>query len=573
MNKLYSELWSAKVAGYLLLLTALFSFVYAAAKPAHPAPVKFTQPDGSTISVYQRGDENSHKIFSLDGKEMAFDEAGFLREKSSISSISPLDEADAEETPRKKYIFAGAPFPSEGEHHALVILVQFKDRKFSMVNPRAFYDKMLNSESFTDYGATGSAREYFIENSNGAFRPIFDVYGPVTLTQELSYYGANDHWNNDMRPEQVCIQACEALDDTIDFAQYDLNDDGFIDNVYVFYAGFGEADSMIRNTIWPHSANITEFGLGESFIFDGKELDRYAMSNELDFSYGRPDGIGTFTHEFSHVLGLPDLYATSYSSAFTPGDYSLLDMGTYNNQGRTPPYYTVFERYSLGWADPIELSETGDYTLDPLDISGNGYILRTTQPDEFFIFENRQKRLWDYYIPGHGMLVWHIDFNQRVWNDNVVNNMAMHQYVDIIEADGILSSVTTAGDTFPGASNVTSLSFNTYPILRDWNGNPTAASFSNIEENANRQIQFHVDIDKKAFELGVGDIMASAGTSRTVVKVVGKSVTNISEETVEVYGISGITVAILAPGESSSSLPAGIYIAKTPTNQTRKFTL
>lgn len=573
MKKLYTAILPAKVVGSLLFWVSLFSSLNVSSKPASPTPVVFTQPDGSTITVCQRGDENSHKIYSLDGNEMAFDEAGFLREKSSLTQIMPLEEADAEDAPRKKYIFAGAPFPSEGEHHALVVLVQFKDRKFSMVNPRAFYDKMLNSEDFTDYGATGSAREYFIENSNGVFRPYFDVYGPVTLTQELSYYGANDRWGNDMRPEQVCVQALEALDDSIDFSQYDLNDDGFIDNVYVFYAGYGEADSLKSNTIWPHSANITEFGLGESFFYDGKQLDRYAMSNELDFSYGRPDGIGTFTHEFSHVLGLPDLYATSYTSAFTPGDYSLLDMGTYNNQGRTPPYYTVFERYSLGWADPVELTETGDYTLEALDVSGNGYILRTTQPDEFFIFENRQKRLWDYYIPGHGMLVWHIDFNQRVWNENVVNNMAMHQYVDIIEADGILSSFTTAGDTFPGTSNVTSLSFDTYPVLRDWNGNPTAASFSNIEETADRIIKFHVDIDKSAFELGVGDILASSAASRTVVKVIGKSVTNISEETVEIYGISGMTVAILAPGESTAALPSGIYIAKTPTNETHKFTL
>ena len=163
--------------------------------------------------------------------------------------------------------------------------------------------------------------------------PDFDIYGPVTLSKNMSYYGGNDIYGNDKNPEKMIIEACQLLDDEVDFAQYDNDGDGYIDNIYVFYAGKGEASGGSKDTVWPHSWNITA-ATSTPYIFDGVRLDRYACSNENEGSH--PDGVGTFVHGFSHVMGLPDLYATSYTSSFTPGAWSCMDYGPYNNDGRTP---------------------------------------------------------------------------------------------------------------------------------------------------------------------------------------------------------------------------------------------
>ena len=159
-------------------------------------------------------------------------------------------------------------------------------------------------------------------------------------------------YGNDQRPEEMIIEACQMLDDTVDFSEYDRDGDGYIDNVFVFYAGRGEASGGASDTVWPHSWDITA-ATSVPYVFDGVRLDRYGCSNEWEVD--RPDGVGTFVHEFSHVMGLPDLYATKYTGAFTPGAWSAMDYGPYNNDGCTPPLYSAFERYSLGWIEPLPI--------------------------------------------------------------------------------------------------------------------------------------------------------------------------------------------------------------------------
>ena len=193
-------------------------------------------------------------------------------------------------------------------------------------------------------------------------------------------------------------------------------------------------------------------------------------------------GIGTFCHEFSHVLGLPDLYSTDYYvPSFTPDSWILMDRGPYNNNGKTPPYYSIYERYALGWITPQEIGKPADIKLD--NISKNvGYIIKTDNENEYFLLENRQQEGWDKYIPGHGMLIWHIDYNQEVWDLNAVNNIPSHQYVDIEEADAIQTDETRAGDTFPGTSNVTSFTDDTNPSMKTWKGNGLNKPITDIEE-------------------------------------------------------------------------------------------
>lgn len=404
-------------------------------------------------------------------------------QKAEAASATPADVSNY----YGKGLFPGTHFPNKGEQKGLVILVEYQDVKFT--DPAAnygndvnsYFNEMLNGETFTKFGATGSVRQWFLDNSAGQFQPQFDVYGPVTLPNNMAYYGGNDiTTGEDINPQMMAVHACQILDDTVDFSQYDRDSDGYIDNAYIIFAGRGEASGGSADTVWPHSWNVSAGSYSE-YIFDGVILDRYGCSNEWEGN--KPDGIGTFMHEFSHVMGLPDIYPTEYTDAFTPGDYCVMDYGNYNNDGCTPPNYGIFERNALGWMKPAQL--TGDefksYTINPIS-EMDGYVIATNRADEFFLVENRQMTGWDRFIPGHGMLLWHIDYASNIWTINAVNNNADHQYVDIMEADGIRTKDSRAGDTFPGTRNVTAVTHRTSPALRTWAGVNIKVPMKNIAE-------------------------------------------------------------------------------------------
>lgn len=508
--------------------------------PAKPTPITVTQPDGTEITVTLRGDERGHFYLSEEG-QLLLDRDGALyyaeitaegrvepstilarpaamlsaAERQRVPSIdtnralqllesqhsaNPRNwdrlqsatvrkaqakaaaAADEETTHSQSYgigLFPGTGFPCVGDTKGLVILVEYQDVKFYLDDPYDYFSRLLNEEGFSDYNGTGSARDYFIAASDSVFQPQFDLYGPVTLPQNMSYYGANDYWGNDLRPEEMVIDACDLLDDEVDFSQYDTDGDGFLDNVFIFYAGLGEATNGSANSVWPHSWDIT-LATSTPYYYDGVQLDHYACTNEWDGI--KPDGIGTFVHEFSHVMGLPDLYATSYTNAFTPGYWSVLDYGPYNNDGRTPPNYSVYERNSLKWLSPSVLNGTTQRVTLPAITSNQAYIIETESPNEFFLLENRQQEGWDKYIPGHGMLIWHIDYNETVWANNVVNNTATHQYVDIVEADNTRTEPSRSGDSWPGTGNRTSYSSKTTPALRTWDKDTIAIAITEIAE-------------------------------------------------------------------------------------------
>lgn len=379
-------------------------------------------------------------------------------------------------------------FPVIGEQKGLVILVEYDDVEFKY-GDFDYFNRMLNEEGFSDHGSLGSVRDWFIDNSNGQFLPDFDVYGPVKLPNNRKYYGGNDIYGNDQRPYEMAIHACQLLDEEVDFSQYDRDGDGLIDNVFIFYAGKGEHDSNIANAVWPHSWDVTLGVPEEEFIFDGVQLNHYACTCEYPSGYKRPDGIGTFIHEFSHVMGLPDLYVTTYTGGFTPGSWSVMDQGPYNNDRLTPPNYSSYEKVALGWIDFEPFTE-GRMEIPYLAETNIAYALPTEKPTEFYFFENRQQRGNDEFIPGHGMLVWHVDYKEGVWETNTVNNTANHQYVDLVEADNVKSERTRDADAFPGPKEVTSFGFETKPKLASWKKEHLAYDIEDIEESEDGLISF-----------------------------------------------------------------------------------
>lgn len=484
----------------------------AQAVPAKRGFITFTQPDGTTVKACQTGDERFHCYLTEDGYPLLVDGGAMVYarftadrriEPTAIAAHDTQARTEAERTflsgfsaaempqrlkkaagqaprraPQGPGLFPGTSFPSQGEQKALVVLVEYQDIKFKLDDPLDYFSRMLNEAGFSTNGGTGSARDFFESNSSGQFRPQFDVFGPLTLDKKMSYYGGNDSYGEDRHPEQMVIEACRQLDDSIDFAEYDRDGDGVIDNVFVFYAGRGEASYPDPNTVWPHSADIDDMQ-DEPTYFDGLRLNRYACSNEREAS--GPDGVGTFIHEFSHVMGLPDLYATDYSTGFTPGAWSPLDYGPYNNGGRTPPNYSAFERYALGWIEPKEFDRADSIALPTIQ-HNEAYMVRTDNDNEYYLIENRQQTDWDTYLPGHGMLVWHIDFDRTVWTYNQVNNDAYHQRVDLIEADGRQTEYTRAGDPFPGTANVRQLTDDTQPSMRSWSGAALNTPLTEIAE-------------------------------------------------------------------------------------------
>lgn len=482
--------------------TALVAVAFASlpetghAMPASPFPISAVQPDGSVIDVRVHGDENYHmlttadctKVLTRDGSGMLtaagdFDQANFERN---------LDRARRKQAPAR--ILGSDGFPAHGKQRALAILVEYPEteqrpqgRRFSLPDPRQHFDDLLNKPGYDTDGATGSVYDYFLDSSSGVLELTFDVFGPVTLEHDLSYYTALTNGEN-LSAWHMAEEACRLLDGQIDFTEYDRDRNGVIDNVYIFYAGEGGATSATpEDCIWQHAADIERI-TGKQFLFDGVRLNHYACSNEYrlvrNTSTGemvrQAEGIGTVCHEFSHVLGLPDFYDTGTGGVYTPGLWALMDTGCHLNDSRTPPYYTAIERYLMGWIDPVVIGKQPQ-SLSLRDISNNeAYRIDTHLENEYFLLENRQLKGWDAFLPGHGMLIWHVNYSADYWNANQVNTRPESMGLDIVRADGSKGSLD--GDTFPGTQKVTSISDEGYPNLLTLNATPTNAPLSRITE-------------------------------------------------------------------------------------------
>lgn len=558
----------------------------------------FTQPDGTVVNLQLAGDERSPYYLTTDGNIVIGTNEGYIyasidangevvntnilahnpemRGNDEISMLRELNTENVRSALYKKSTieqksavsrsnnqdFKGrmqTKYPSEGNVRTLVILVNYKDLKFTTPDAHDYFTRMLNEEGFSDNGAFGSARDYYTASSGGKFCGEFDVYGPVELPNTQAYYGGNSAWGIDARASQMIIDAVEALDDEIDYKDYDLDGDAFIDNVFVFFAGIGEAQGGGADSVWPHQSNI---GMSIRYRYDGVFLNRYACTSELREN-GQTDGIGTFCHEFGHVLGVPDLYNTENSSVnYTPGDYSTMDNGCYLGNSKQPPTFSAYERNALGWMGDnlVEITGPASCTLEHILTSNKAYLINTDNEDEFFLFENRQKTGWDQLIPGNGMLVWHIDYDKTVWSQNIANNNPSHQHIDIVEANGNTgsSSWITRRYPFPGTNGVKSFTFGGKPSFQSWSGQDLGLPITNIKET-DGVITFDV--------AGGGNDPASIVDITTptdiAFTVAGRELSVKAEGTITVTDLMGRVIAS-ACGELSKTLPAaGVYIVAT----------
>ena len=450
----------------LALVCAVVSMVWAV--PARKTGVTVTQPDGSQIIVYQHGDEHFHWQTNEKGEWLKLGEDGFYRVTEALS----MEQIETKRMQSKKRVTHDEAYPLNVAPRGLVILVNFKDVTFG--TEKAEMDSMLTAINYSrnytyaykgkTYKITskGSARQYFYDSSNGQYNPHFDVVGPVTVKNNMSYYGQNDSNGSDMYADQMVSEACKLADTKfdVDFTKYDNNDDGKVDFVFVIYAGYGEADGAAPNTIWPHSWNL--LSAGTRCEVDTKIVDLYACGNELDYFSKKHTGIGTFCHEFSHVLGLPDLYVTNKSSHTTMNEWDIMDYGPYNNEGNTPPAYSAYERFFMGWLQPRLITKPENVKLKDLKTSNEALLISTNDqhnligndpdPTTFYLVENRQQTGWDAHLPGHGMMLTKIQYSYSRWYQNTVNNSSSKMGVDLIEANGKTSNQGKATDLFPAGA-------------------------------------------------------------------------------------------------------------------------
>ena len=482
----------------LALAALLAGYQMMTAIPARPGRTVYIQPDGTSIVIQRHGDEFGHWTTDASGRLVVESPDGYYQPATGISVEQIRRNAATRRAAARKNRAArrASGHIAVGQKHFLVILVEFSNLEFKKNSgePHALFDALLNQVGYSFNGGTGSARDYYYENSHGYFEPVFDVYGPVKLDTTYAYYGKNDWSGNDSRPEDAVIDACRKLDEEIDFSRYDNDGDGEVDLVFMYYAGKGENDGGNTNTIWPHQWEISS--AGKSLTLDGKAIDTYACTSELDGS-GTLCGIGTACHEFGHAMGLPDLYDTDYEDNGEAGglySYSLMCGGGYNNNGHTPPYFNFEERMFLGWLeekDYLEFGKTGTYTIPPID-ENVAYRTFTDKDGEYFIYENRSKTGWDAYLPGEGLVVYHADKSSRQvrlsygsatahdlwynWEEyNSINENGSHPCFYIVPAAS-QSSLNYAYEScmpFP-YQNVTSY------VPKSWNGVEGDISFSGI---------------------------------------------------------------------------------------------
>lgn len=471
-----------------------------------------TQPDGTTITIKRCGDEFSHFSITPDNILLAeegdtfyygsLDQAGRICStgipatdnpdrlgihSARLTYVTPemasaIHQANLENqlrrlSPQKAGVAQSGMgrfrtnFPTEGDIRSVVILVSYQDVGFNVEDPYGYFNGLLNTDGFDQYGATGCVAEYFRFNSNGLFRPEFTVLGPVTLPYPRSYYGANNTSGGDRNAYRMVVDAIQQLDPDVDFSQFDMDHDGVVDNVYVIYAGEGEASGGTASTVWPHSWGLSHAGV--TLEADGVKIDGYGCSNE--WIENRPDGMGTFTHEFSHVIGLPDLYSTNYGNSIyaTPGAWSVMDDGPYLNNGHTPPNYSAYERLALGWIEPQMITGPDFITLENLADSNHACIISASNQTEYYLFENRQLTGWDKYLPDAGMLIWHVDYIKTAFESNQINNDRRHMCVELMKANNIIDSNyegVAAGWCWPGSSGKTEFTDDTEPSMMTWTG-------------------------------------------------------------------------------------------------------
>lgn len=464
-----------------LMLSMLFAFGIAAnAVPAKRIQKVITLANGTQVSVELRGDEylswwegtdgtayrttatdeNVFEAFDLEAQKPAAAARRARTEQGRVARLARVKNS-LKGADDKMRGLGGDHITYKGVKKGLVVLVDFKNKKFADGHDLEYYKNVINGKDFTDEeeGYVGSVRDYFLAQSNGQFELDFDVVGPVTMSKNYGYYGNDGAYQKDEKVYEMIKEACDGIQDKVNLKDYDWDGDGEADQVFFLYAGLGQASGGSAGTIWPHESELRYWPCGVLSYSTGK-INTYACANELQpetqgSSRYISAGIGTICHEFSHCLGFADMYDTIGGGGYGMSVFDVMDQGSYNGNGFVPCNYTAFERIYAGWVEAIEL-ESPATVKDMKSVSDYGrpfimYNYKNT--NEYFLLENRQNTGWDKGLYGsNGLLIVHVNYVPSRWANNSVN--ASNQKIQcctVVNADGSRENTqySLQGDLYP----------------------------------------------------------------------------------------------------------------------------
>lgn len=570
-----------------LMLSMLFAFGAAAnAIPAKKLQKVITLTNGTQVSVELRGDEYLSWWEGTDGtayRTTAADDTVFeafdleAQKPAAAARRARAEQGRVARLARVKNSLKGADdkmrglggdhITYKGVKKGLVVLVDFKNKKFADGHDLEYYKNVINGKDFSDEeeGYVGSVRDYFLAQSNGQFELDFDVVGPVTMSKNYGYYGNDGAYQKDEKVYEMIKEASDGIQDKVNLKDYDWDGDGEADQVFFLYAGLGQASGGSAGTVWPHESELRYWPCGVLSYSTGK-INTYACANELQpetqgSSRYISAGIGTICHEFSHCLGFADMYDTTGSGGYGMSVFDVMDQGSYNGNGFVPCNYTAFERIYAGWVEAIEL-ESPATVKDMKSVSDYGrpfimYNYKNT--NEYFLMENRQNTGWDKGLYGsNGLLIVHVNYVPSRWANNSVNSSAEKiQCCTVVNADGSRENTqySLQGDLYP------------YEVK----GVTMNDEFTDESEPAAKLYTKNSD-NSYALGIPITNIKRSKGSVSFL--VCGGDDKNVIDNTFNgvVDGINGVTVANKAAdnriysidgrylGTDASALGKGIYV-------------
>jgi M6 family metalloprotease-like protein len=516
----------------LLLFQCFTAFQKAEAVKANPNPVQFTQPNGSVITLRMQGDEFIHWATTTDGYMVMSSRSGFYEyaktmpdgrlgfsgiavhnqgqrsvyEESFLSTIQPgLFFSAAQVKEMKQYLSGNhspsAPsvggFPTTGVNAHLMILANFNNTTTTYT--QAQFNNLMNQ---VNYNGTGSFKDYYLEVSYGLLTVNTTVTIWVTLPHPHDYYGPQSMWG------VFAYDAIVAADQQagVNFALYDNNGDGVVDGICIAHQGRGQEESGNTNDIWSHSWDLISAGYTQAQrTFDGVQVNDYTTIPEKG-SATTMTTIGVMCHEFGHNLGTWDFYDTDYATNGQydgTGDWDIMADGSWdgNPAGSMPAHHNAWTKNYFTWTNPTVLTTQQNVLLRKAETYPDVVLYNTTTSNEYFLCENRQQTGFDASIPGHGMIIYHVDgsyITAHMGSNDI--NADSHQGLYPMSAtsttaNGIMlssgSTINTGGCPWPGTSTKTTFTDATIPNSKSWAGNNTTKPLINISENSTtKEINF-----------------------------------------------------------------------------------
>jgi len=487
--------------------------------PAFPRPVKITIGSDS-FYLYLKGDEGCKYAITEDGYTAFQTSDGWYYAMQDINGdvvVSPYKvcsewnkdfstKSFLNSLPKGLHVTSSDEITSfnishnpigvqkkqevKGNIKVLIILMQFSDVRFTKTQND--FQRLFNEKNYKEDGAYGSVYDYYDKVSYSQLQLHSDVLGPFTASHNMAYYGGNSSRSRgDMNPKALFDEAIQYATKKTDLSMYDSDLDGYIDNIHIIFAGYGEEAGASSNAIWSHEMTF------RTETIDGMKIDHYSCSPELRGNNGEGiSRIGPPCHEIGHALGAMDYYDVDYQTGGYyegTGDWDIMASGSWNDDGARPADFNPYVKaYNFGWVDVQCLNLASQNTIMPSTNINNIYRIDTPVSGDFFLLDNRQSTDITGAEPGKGLLIFHIgpQLSQKAQSNTINATYPQQCYIVCASAreafpkasPSSYGSISSAGCPYPGTTNNTSFTDKSTPAALCFNGHNAGFSITNIQQ-------------------------------------------------------------------------------------------